>query len=88
MVYLIILSEGDFFSKIGSGTPSPRLAIQGEQWDSQNTYGIGQIVYNEGRYFQAQIDGTKGISPPNGASTNDNWIQVEEVSKSYFKVQS
>ena len=72
------LREGDFFSKIGSGTPSPRLAIQGEQWDSQNTYGIGQIVYNEGRYFQAQIDGTKGISPPTGASTNDNWIQVEE----------
>jgi flagellin-like hook-associated protein FlgL len=73
------LQEGAFFSKIGSGSPSPRLSIQGEQWDSNNTYGLGQIVYNEGKYYQAQIDGTKGISPPSGdLNLNANWIQVEK----------
>jgi len=71
------LQEGTFFSKIGSGSPGPRLAVQGEQWDSTNTYSTGQIVYNEGKYFQAQKDGTLGTSPPTGDS-NDNWISIEK----------
>ena len=71
------LQEGTFFSKIGSGSPGPRFAVQGEQWDSANTYSSGEIVYNEGRYFQAQKDGTLGISPPTGDS-NDNWIRIEK----------
>jgi flagellin-like hook-associated protein FlgL len=71
------LQEGEYFSKIGSGSPGPRLAQQGEQWSSVNSYGLGQIVYNEGKYFQAQIDGTIGVLPPVGDS-NDNWIRVEK----------
>ena len=70
------------FSKIGSGSLSPRLSMQGENWDPRNTYLVGQIVHHQGKYYQAQIDAEPSnpvsLTPSPSEDTSNKWFQVEK----------